>query len=57
MTVREIMTAQPNTASRNTTLAAAAHLLWSADCGILPVVEGETLVGVVTDRSGFAGCR
>ena len=53
MTAREIMTAQPNTASRNTTLAAAAHLLWSSDCGILPVVDGEKLVGVVTDRDMY----
>jgi len=53
MKVREIMTAQPKTAAPGTTLAAAAHLLWDADCGILPVVEGSTLVGVVTDRDMY----
>lgn len=53
MKVREIMTAQPKTASPGTTLAAAAHLLWDADCGILPVVEGSKLVGVVTDRDMY----
>jgi len=53
MKVRDIMTAQPKTASRNTTLAAAAQLLWSADCGILPVVDGGKLVGVVTDRDMY----
>jgi CBS domain-containing protein len=53
MKVREIMTAQPKTASRNTTLAAAAQLLWGADCGILPVVDDGKLVGVVTDRDMY----
>ena len=53
MKVRDIMTAQPKTASRDTTLAAAAHLLWGADCGILPVVDGGKLVGVVTDRDMY----
>jgi len=53
MKVRDIMTAQPKTASRNTTLAAAAQLLWGADCGILPVVDGGKVVGVVTDRDMY----
>lgn len=53
MKVRDIMTAQPKTASRNTTLAAAAPLLWGGDCGILPIVEGGKLVGVVTDRDMY----
>jgi CBS domain-containing protein len=53
MKVREIMTPQPKTASRNTSLAAAAQLLWGADCGVLPVVDGGKLVGVVTDRDMY----
>lgn len=53
MKVQDIMTAQPKTASRSTTLAEAAHLLWSGDCGVLPVVEGDRLVGIVTDRDLF----
>ena len=53
MKIREIMSAQPKTASPGTSLAAAAHLLWDADCGILPVVEGRKLVGVVTDRDMY----
>jgi hypothetical protein len=32
MKIKEIMTKQPKTASRDTTLAAAAHLLWGEDC-------------------------
>jgi CBS domain-containing protein len=53
MKIKEIMTKLPKTASRDTTLAAAAHLLWDADCGILPVVDGGKLVGVVTDRDMY----
>jgi CBS domain-containing protein len=53
MKIKEIMAKQPKTASRDTTLAAAAHLLWGADCGILPVVDGGKLVGVVTDRDMY----
>jgi CBS domain-containing protein len=53
MKIKEIMSAQPKTASPGTTLAAAAHLLWDADCGILPVVEGGKLAGVVTDRDMY----
>lgn len=53
MKVKQIMTPEPKTASPGTTLAAAAHLLWEADCGILPVVEDSKLVGVVTDRDMY----
>ena len=51
--IRDIMTSQPKTASPGTTLAAAAHVLWGADCGILPVVDGGKLVGLVTDRDMY----
>ena len=53
MKIKEIMTTQAKTASRDTTLAEAAHLLWGADCGILPVVDEGKLVGVVTDRDMY----
>jgi CBS domain-containing protein len=53
MKIREIMTKQPKAASRDTTLGAAAQLLWGADCGILPVVDGKKLVGMVTDRDMY----
>lgn len=53
MKVKDIMTAKPKTASRRTTLAEAAQLLWAADCGILPVVDEGKLVGVVTDRDMY----
>jgi len=50
MKVKDIMTVEPATASRSTTLAAAAPMLLGADCGILPIIDGGKLVGVVTDR-------
>ena len=47
------MTANPQVCSPDTTVAEAAHLMWEADCGILPVVDEGELVGVVTDRDLF----
>jgi CBS domain-containing protein len=48
--VKEIMTRDPKVCTSDTTVAEAAQLMWEADCGILPVVDGGELVGVVTDR-------
>lgn len=54
MKIKDIMTADPRTCSPDTNLAAAAELMLKADCGILPVVDGEgKLVGVVTDRDMY----
>ena len=53
MKVKEIMTKNPVTCTPDTTLAEAAHLLWEADCGILPVVEDGEIEGVVTDRDMY----
>ena len=53
MTVREVMTGAPKTCTPDTTLAAAANLMWEADCGVLPVVDEGELVGIVTDRDMF----
>lgn len=54
MKIRDLMTREPATCSPTTNLAAAAKLMLDADCGILPVVDGEgKLVGVVTDRDMY----
>jgi CBS domain-containing protein len=53
MKVKELMTQEPKTCTSDTTVAEAAHLMWEADCGILPVVEDGELVGVVTDRDMY----
>ena len=53
MKVKDVMTRRTQTCGPGTNLAEAAHLMWDADCGILPVVEGGKLVGVVTDRDMY----
>lgn len=51
MKVRDIMTQEPRCCTADTNLAAAAELMWTADCGVLPVVEdGGKLAGIITDR-------
>lgn len=39
MKVKDLMTTDVKTCTPDTTLAAAAHLMWEGDCGILPVVD------------------
>ena len=53
MKVSQLMTPAPVTATSELNLAAAAALMLSADCGILPVVKNGKLSGVVTDRDLF----
>ena len=54
MKVKDIMTAQPETCTPDTNLAAAAALMLQADCGILPVVDQQgKLSGIVTDRDMY----
>jgi CBS-domain-containing membrane protein len=44
------MTPQPQCCGLDTNLAAAVEMLWSNDCGVLPVVENGKLAGIITDR-------
>jgi CBS domain-containing protein len=53
MKIKDIMSTEPRTSSPDTSLAAAAAVMLDGDCGILPVVEDDKLVGVVTDRDMF----
>jgi CBS domain-containing protein len=48
--VGEIMSSNPATVSPEAPVKEAAKLMGSEDVGSLPVVEGEKLVGVLTDR-------
>jgi CBS domain-containing protein len=50
MNVNEVMTSEPRTCAPGTSVAEAAAIMLEADCGILPVVENDKLIGVVTDR-------
>ena len=51
MKVKDIMTAAPETCRPNDNLAEAVELLWSANCGVLPVTDHSGRVsGILTDR-------
>jgi CBS domain-containing protein len=49
-TVREAMTPSPTTIDASASAVEAARLMASEDVGSLPVVDDESLVGMVTDR-------
>ena len=54
MKVKDAMTGSPVCCTAKTNLGEAAALMWSRDCGILPVVDAERkVIGVVTDRDMF----
>jgi acetoin utilization protein AcuB len=50
MTARELMTRSPATVTPQTTTAEAWDLMRELDVRHLPVVDGEALVGMVSDR-------
>jgi CBS domain-containing protein len=50
MLVREAMTPSPQTCGPDTPVADAARLMASEDVGSVPIVQGERLIGILTDR-------
>jgi CBS domain-containing protein len=51
MRVNDVMTKSVASCGPDTKLAAAVEILWSRDCGLLPIVDADQRVlGVVTDR-------
>lgn len=48
--ISEIMTANPQTAQAGDSLQTVAQAMQAGDFGSMPVLDGEQLVGVVTDR-------
>jgi CBS domain-containing protein len=48
--IRQLMTVKPRTVKTGDSVVEAAKLMRGEDTGIAPVVDGERLVGVVTDR-------
>lgn len=48
--VREHMTDRPRCVTPDTSVVEAAELMANEDVGSLPILDGERLVGVVTDR-------
>jgi CBS domain-containing protein len=54
MRVEEIMTKDVSYCTPGTNAAAAAEIMWTRNCGSLPIVEdGGRVVGLVTDRDLF----
>ena len=49
-TIQDAMTSNPTTIESSTTAQEAARLMKSEDVGSLPIVEGDRLIGTVTDR-------
>ncbi len=49
-TIRDVMTSDPRSVEADSTVADAARLMKEEDVGLAPVVEGDRLVGTVTDR-------
>lgn len=54
--ISEVMTHDAKLVSPNDTLQHAARLMKACDCGILPVSEGDRLVGMITDRDIAVRC-
>jgi CBS domain-containing protein len=50
MKVKEIMRQSVASCSPDSNLAAAVALLWTNDCGALPVLHNGKLEGIITDR-------
>lgn len=48
--IRDVMTKKPRTISKGDPVVEAARLMREEDAGVVPIVDGEKLVGVVTDR-------
>jgi CBS domain-containing protein len=48
--VRDVMTTRPRSVTPQTPVTEVAELMEADDVGSIPVVEGERLVGIVTDR-------
>jgi CBS domain-containing protein len=48
--IRDLMTKSPRSLESASTVVEAARLMRDVDAGIIPIVEGEKLVGTVTDR-------
>ena len=48
--IRDVMTSNPCTIDADKSVAYAAKMMREEDVGLAPIVEGERLVGMLTDR-------
>jgi len=54
MRVNDVMTKDVSFCNPGTSAAAAAEMMWTQDCGVLPVLEDSgRIAGMVTDRDLF----
>src|ERR1039457_3363045 len=54
MRVGDAMTKDVSFCNPGTSASASAEIMWTRDCGVLPVVEDNgQIVGIVTDRDLF----
>src|SRR5947207_9773339 len=56
MKIRDCMTANAKLCSADDTVQQAAKLMQECDCGIIPVSEGDRLIGMITDRDIALRC-
>ncbi|WP_407165098.1 CBS domain-containing protein [Bradyrhizobium sp. ORS 111] len=54
--ISDVMTRDAKLVSPNDTLQHAAKLMKACDCGVLPVGDGDHLVGMITDRDIAVRC-
>jgi CBS domain-containing protein len=50
MDIRDVMTTRPRAVTPDSTLSQVAELMEAEDVGVIPIVDGDFLVGMVTDR-------
>jgi CBS domain-containing protein len=48
--IRDVMTGSPHSLGSESSVIDAARLMRDEDTGIVPIVEGDKLIGTVTDR-------
>jgi len=56
MKIRDAMTRDAKLTSPDDTIRHAAQMMKECDCGVLPVVDGDRLVGMITDRDIAVRC-
>ena len=56
MQLKEVMKSEVVTVGRGETVSSAAKRMREANIGCLVIVEGDSLVGIVTDRDLLIGC-
>lgn len=50
MKVKDVMTPHAKTIWLTESLADAARMMWESDCGVLPIIKDQKVIGMITDR-------